>query len=94
MSAPPHLQSAAEDSEQVKLLVDFVVLTSSDERRSEVLLTGLSNGRQAGCLQVVVETLHLIRRLLCKETEVSYLKEYSTDLSFHSFNMSDSQWNV
>lgn len=63
----------------MELFVDFVVLTSPDERRSEVALTGLTDRRQAGGLQVVVEALHLIGRLLWRKedeihTDVKYLK--------------------
>lgn len=54
----------------MKLFVDHVVVTSPDERRPEVPPAGLSNRRQAGCLQVLVEALHLVRGLLWKEEEV------------------------
>lgn len=64
-----HLQRAAEDPQQVELLVDSVILTASDEGGPEVPPTGLTNGRQAGGPQVVVEVLHLVGRLLCKESE-------------------------
>lgn len=57
----------------MELFVDFVVPTSSDKRRSEVPLPRLSDRRQAGCLQVFVEVLHLIRWLLWKEEDDKFL---------------------
>lgn len=61
----------------MELFVDFVVPTSPDERRSEVPLAGLTDRRQAGCLQVVVEALHLIGRLLWREED-----ENNTDVKW------------
>lgn len=76
----------------MKLVVDFVVLTASDEGRSEVLALGLSSRRQAGRFQVVVETLHLISWLLWKNRErsVGYSSgSYGDQVWFQVFTMND-----
>lgn len=64
------LQRAVEDPDDVELLVDLVVTAAPDEGRPEVPLIGrfvLANRRQAGLLQVDVETLHLIGRLVWRK---------------------------
>lgn len=66
-SVPTRLQGAAQDPEQVELLVDFDVPTSSDERQPEVPLAVLTRQRQPGFLQVLVEVLHLVG-FLCKRS--------------------------
>lgn len=97
-----HLQGAVEDPDQVKLFVDFVVLTASDERRSEVSLAAASGRRQAGCFQMVVEMLHLISRFLWKQTRggqsgkaavVTETRCVSRCLPWTTFSSASSTWS-